>query len=201
MDDIAARQAEIADQPQRIESVHHDEFDEESMVYIRRIHASLGIQTSAVVPEYFGLIVKHPGIFRCQLDMGTMFFKEGRLPKRERELAILRVGWLCRAPYEWGEHVDIGKRYGLTDQDIERVIIGSSAPEWSGHDRAILKAVEEIFTNQMISDETWAILARNWDEAQLIEFPTLVGQYVATAIQQNSLRVRLAPDNPGLTHR
>jgi 4-carboxymuconolactone decarboxylase len=199
--EIAAREADITGKPQRIESVDQDGFDEESMAHIRRIHAALGIETGRVVPDYFGLIVKHPGVFRCQLDIGTMFFKEGRLPKRERELAILRVGWLNRAPYEWGEHVGIGKRYGLTDEEVERVTIGSTAPEWNAHDRAILKAVEEMLSNQMISDAVWAVLASSWDEAQLIEFPTLVGQYVATGIQQNSLRVRLAPDNPGLGAR
>jgi 4-carboxymuconolactone decarboxylase len=199
--ETAAREADIIGKPQRIESVGQDEFDDESLAYIRRIHLALGIETGSAVPDYFGLIVKHPGVFRCQLEIGTMFFKEGRLPKRERELAILRVGWLNRAPYEWGEHVDIGKRYGLTDEEVERVTIGSSAPEWNAHDRAILKGVEEMLSNQMISDEVWAVLAASWDEAQLIEFPTLVGQYVATGIQQNSLRVRLAPDNPGLGYR
>jgi hypothetical protein len=114
---------------------------------------------------------------------------------------VLRVGWLCQAPYEWGEHVDIGKRYGLTSEEVERVTVGSSAPEWNGHDRAILSSVEEMLSDKMISDENWAILAKTWDEAQLIEFVTLVGQYVATAIQQNSLRVALSPDNPGLSHR
>ena len=199
--DLAARQAEIVGKPQRIESIAREEFEEAALAHIRAIHAALGIETGADVPDYFGLIVKHPGVFRCQLDIGTMFFSEGRLPKRERELAVLRVGWLCRAPYEWGEHVDIGKRYGLTDAEVERVTIGSTAPEWDAHDRAILAGVEEMLADTMISDATWALLAESWDEAQLIEFPTLVGQYVATAIQQNSLRVRLAPDNPGLGYR
>ncbi len=199
--DTGARMAEIAGKPQRVDSIAQGEFDDEAMAHIRRIHASLGIETGETVPDYFGLIVKHPGIFRCQLDIGTMFFKDGRLPKRERELAVLRVGWLCQAPYEWGEHVDIGKRCGLTAEEVERITIGSAAPGWNDHDRAILCGVEELLADKMICDETWAVLAVTWDEAQLIEFPTLVGQYVATAMQQNALRVRLAPDNPGLSHR
>jgi 4-carboxymuconolactone decarboxylase len=198
---LAARQADIAGKAQRVESLSQEDFGTEAMDFIRAIHASLGIETGEVVPEYFGLILKHPGIFKCQLQIGTMFFKDGQLPKRERELAVLRVGWLCRAPYEWGEHVDIGKRYGLTDEEVERVTIGSTAPGWNDHDRAILCGVEELLADHMISDQTWALLATQWNDAQLIEFPTLVGQYVATAMQQNALRVRLAPDNPGLCYR
>jgi hypothetical protein len=44
-------------------------------------------------------------------------------------------------------------------------------------------------------------LAKTWTERQLLEFPMLVGQYYATALQQNALRVTLAKVNPGLRHR
>jgi alkylhydroperoxidase family enzyme len=34
------------------------------------------------------------------------------LPPRDREILILRIGWLCRAEYEWGQHVLIGLEAG-----------------------------------------------------------------------------------------
>ena len=43
------------------------------------------------------------------------------LPPRERELLILRTGWLCQAEYEWGQHVVFGKAAGLTDAEIARI--------------------------------------------------------------------------------
>ena len=52
-----------------------------------------------------------------------------------------------------------------------------------------------------ISGETWDILAKSWDEAQMLEFPAMVGQYVAIAFIQNSYRARLAPENTGLALR
>jgi 4-carboxymuconolactone decarboxylase len=52
-----------------------------------------------------------------------------------------------------------------------------------------------------ISDETWAMLAESWGEQQLLELPILVGVYVATALQQNSIGAALRAKNPGLTHR
>lgn len=197
---IAAREAEITGRPQRIEPLHADEMSGEARELVTRIRASTGGPGGGDIPEYFLTMVKHPGIFRCQLEMGTVIFK-GALPPRERELAVLRIGWLMRAPYEWGEHVDIGKRYGITPEEIERVIVGSAAPGWGEHDAAILRAVEELLGDQTISDSTWAILVKSWDEQQLIEFPMMVGQYVATAYVQNALRMRLGPANPGLTYR
>ena len=197
---LAAREAEITGKPQRIEEVEPETLTGDALELIERIRASTGSGRGGPIPGYFLTMIKHPDIFRCQLEMGTALFK-GQLPPRDRELAVLRIGWLMRAPYEWGEHVDIGRRYGLTSEEIESIKEGSIAPGWNEHDRAILQAVEELIANQVISDDTWSVLAQNWSETQLIEFPMMVGQYVATAYVQNALRIRLGSQNPGLTHR
>ncbi len=201
-DAIAAREAEIIGKPQRIEPMDPALLTGDARDLIIRIRASVGASDPGDIniPGYFLTMVKHPDIFRCQLDMGTTIFK-GQLPPRERELAVLRIGWLMRAPYEWGEHVDIGLRYGLTHEEIERIIEGADAPGWGEHDSAILRGVEQLLCNQYVADETWAVLAKSWSEPQLIEFLMMAGQYVATALVQNSLRMRLANDNPGLTYR
>jgi hypothetical protein len=81
------------------------------------------------------------------------------------------------------------------------VIAGSAAPGWGEHDRAVLCAVEELLGNAMISDETWAILAKTYDERQLIELPILVGQYLGVAYLQNSARVVLPEGYAGLAAR
>jgi alkylhydroperoxidase family enzyme len=153
------------------------------------------------MPEAFLTMLKHPGLYRCQMEMGVQLLSKGAIERRDRELAIMRVGWLCRAPYEWGQHVNIAKRFGVTEEEVERVTQGSSAPGWSEHEAAILRGVEELLSDQMISDETWDVLARTWTERELIEFPTLVGQYVAIAYSQNALRLRLNPGMRGLRQR
>lgn len=197
--DITAREAHVVGDRPRIAAIPNSEIDAEAHALVTRVRAAAGAGPAAEMPDYMRTVAKHPDIFRCQMEMGAVIFK-GRIPPREREIAVLRCGWLCRAPYEWGEHVDIGKRYGLSDEEVARVQQGSSAPGWSEHDAAILRGVEELIGDHALSDETWGMLAKGWDEAQLIEFPMMVGQYVATAFVQNSLRIRLAPDNPGLSH-
>lgn len=195
--DIDAREAEIIGKPQRIGPLGPDEFDDDAMELVLNIRQTLGHDTDEM-PPVFLLMLRHPGLFRCQMEMGIQLLGKGEISPRERELAILRVGWWCRAPFEWGEHVDIAKRCGITSEEIERVRQGSSAPGWTEHEQAILRGVEELLSDQMLSDETWEILARTWNERQFLEFPMLVGVYFMTALQQNSLRVRLADDNIGL---
>jgi 4-carboxymuconolactone decarboxylase len=196
----ADRQAQVVGEPPRIEPVAPDAMNEVAHGLIRQLNGSLGAETPSKLPEYFRTMVKHPSLFRCQLETGTAIFT-GAIPARERELAVLRVAWLCGAPYAWGEHVALAKRFGISSDEIERVTDGSSASGWSEHESAILRGVEELLDDQAITDATWNRLAQRWDEKQLIEFPTMVGAYVATAFQQNALRMRLGPDNAGLTAR
>lgn len=198
--DIAAREAAIIGKPQRIRSLSIDELDDDARELVAKMRQSLN-STTTTISDVFGLMLRHPGLFRCQMDMGIQLLGKGEISPRERELAILRVGWWCGAPYEWGEHVRVGKRYGMTSEEIERITQGSSATGWSEHEHAIIRGVEELLGNQMISDETWGILAQTWSERQLLEFPVLVGQYFLTALQQNSLRVGLDANNIGLRQR
>jgi 4-carboxymuconolactone decarboxylase len=198
--DAAARQAQVVSSGPRIEPIGQAELAGDALDLCVKVRSAIGLTDHSVIPEYMRTMVKHPAIFACQMEMGTAIFK-GQLSPRERELAVLRIGWLSRAPYEWGEHVDISQRYGVTKEEVERVTQGSSAPGWSEHDAAILRGVEELLGDAAISQPTWDVLAKSWNEAQLIEFPMMVGQYVATAFVQNSLRMRLASDNPGLTYR
>lgn len=197
---LAARDAEINGRPQRIEPLAAGDVDSDLEALTFEVQDSIGAYRPAMMNEYFRTVAKHPEVFRRQLEMGTTLFT-GRLSPRDRELAVLRIAWLLGAPYEWGEHVVIAKRYGMTTNEVERVTQGSTAPDWSEHEAAILAGVEELLSSQSIRDETWATLANSWDEARLIEFPTMVGQYVATALVQNALRIRLSEGNPGLTRR
>lgn len=198
--DIAMREAHVVSDGPRIAAVPNDGIDAASRRLVDEVRAGAGAPPAVIVPEYMRVMMKHPEIFRCQMELGTVLFN-GRIPAQEREIAILRVGWLCRAPYEWGQHVNIAYRVGLDAETIARTRQGSTAPGWTEHQAAILRGVEELLVDKALSDATWAMLARSWDEAQLIEFPMMVGQYVATAYVQNTLRIPLEGGNPGLAHR
>ena len=198
--DISAREAHVIGEGPRIAPLGDSEMSGEVREIVDNIRASAGAGSAVEVPEYMRTMVKHPELFRAHMELGSVLFK-GRIPARERELAVLRVGWLAGAPYEWGEHVKISQRYGVSREEIARAQQGSSAPGWSEHEAAILSGVEELLSDFAMSDATWETLAGTWDEAQMAEFPSMVGQYVVTAYVQNSLRIRLAPDNPGLSHR
>lgn len=120
------------------------------------------------LPEIMFTMCRVPGLWNSLIGVTVeLQGASGVLPTRDRKLAILRTTWLCQAPYVFGEHVKQAKRLGFTSEEIERVITGSSAPEWEPGEGAILSACDELHDNAMVSDVTWQQLAGRFDEAQL----------------------------------
>ena len=72
-------------------------------------------------------------------------------PLRERELAILRTGWLCRARYEWGQHVEVARRGGMSDTDIRLAQSGPGTPGIAHADRALLAATQRRLASRGLS--------------------------------------------------
>jgi 4-carboxymuconolactone decarboxylase len=198
--DTQAREALILGKPPRIEPLQASELGKEAAETAMALRKAATGVSSAEVTEFTATMLRHPALYQRHVDLAIQLYG-GALAPRDRELAVLRVGWLSQAPYEWGQHVQIGKQIGLTAEEIERVQRGSMAPGWNEDDRTILRAVEELLDGAMISDETWAALSHRLDEKQLIELPLVIGQYLGIAYLQNALRLRLIPGNPGLSAR
>jgi alkylhydroperoxidase family enzyme len=114
---------------------------------------------------------------------------------------VLRVAWLCRCGYVWGEHVRFGKAAGVTAHEIEALVEGAAAPGWGERDRALVRLAEELHETAHVADATWAALAAHFTEQQLIELLIVVGSYHQVAFLYNGMQVRLIPGNPGLAAR
>ena len=141
----------------------------------------------------FRTLAHHPGLLKRWLVFGNHVLGKSTLPAREREIAILRVGWLCRSGYEWGQHVAIGKASGLSDEEIARIAKGETAAGWSDADRALLRATDELHADAFVSDATWTELSRFLDTQQLMDFVFTVGQYHLVSMALNSFGVQPEP--------
>jgi len=122
---------------------------------------------------------------------GNHVLFKSSLPPRDREILILRIGWLCQAEYEWGQHVIIGKRAGLNDEEIIQIIEGPNAKGWDPFDATLLRAVDELYVDSFITDTTWKKLAVKYSEHQLIDLVFTVGQYNLVSMVLNTLGIQL----------
>jgi 4-carboxymuconolactone decarboxylase len=139
----------------------------------------------------FSTLARHEQLMRAWLRLGGFLLGGGVLPARERELLILRTGYNCGSPYEWGQHVRVSEALGMTREEIMRVAGGPDADGWSAADARLLRAADELHESAKISDRTWEELSRSYDEKGLIELTMLVGHYHMVAFALNSLEVEL----------
>jgi len=198
--DYDAREAQVASGNQRVEPLEPENFTPEAQEIADNLRAFFGGREEGI-PKTFATMFKHPGLYKGQMQLGLELNQNGTIPPREREMVILRTAWLVRSPFEWGEHVTYGKRLGLSTEEVERITQGSSAQGWNEHDRAVLRGVEELIGDFALSDETWAVLSKQWSEKQRIELPGIVGSYTLTAMLYNTLRFGMLEGNEGFSQR
>jgi 4-carboxymuconolactone decarboxylase len=141
------------------------------------------------VLNVFGTLAQHPKLIKRWLVFANHVLLKSTISGRDRELAILRAGWRCNAPYEWGQHVVIGRREGITDEEIARIGAGPDAPGWSPHEAAILRAVDELHDTSTISDATWATLIETYDRQQCMDLVFAIGQYHLVSFALNAFGV------------
>jgi len=144
----------------------------------------------------FKTLVRHTGLFKRWLPFATHVLAKQSLSLREREMLILRIGWLCRSPYEWTQHAQIGLRAGLTMEEIERIADGPDAAGWSAHDAALLRAADELHRDACIGEPTWRTLAASYGNEQMMDVVFTVGQYTLVSMALNSFGVEIDAELP-----
>jgi alkylhydroperoxidase family enzyme len=149
------------------------------------------------VPNIFATLVRHPKLYDRYSPFGWYVLQEQTLPDRDREILILRIGWLCQAKYEFGQHTLFGKRAGLTDEEILRITKGPDEPGWSNFDAALVRAADELYYDAIISDATWKLLSERYNEKQIIDVIFTAGQYNMISWALNTLGVQLDKGVPG----
>ena len=142
-------------------------------------------------------LAHHHKLLKRWLVFAAHVLNKSTLPARERELVILRVGWLCQAEYEWAQHVIIGKKAGLTEAEIDRITLGPGADGWSDVDRALLMATDELKADAFISESTWNELKKTFNDQQMIDLIFAVGNYNLVSMALNTLGVQLDPGLEG----
>ena len=131
-----------------------------------------------------------PALCNAWLEFTDYLLQESTLPIRDRELLILRIGYLNQGAYEWAAHRGLALSVGISEQELRAITIGSTDPRWSEWDASLLRAAEELHQNALVSDETWAELSTRYTKRQMMETVFTVGQYNMVAMYLNSLGVQ-----------
>ncbi|HET7736155.1 MAG TPA: carboxymuconolactone decarboxylase family protein [Nocardioidaceae bacterium] len=161
---------------------------------IRGFAALAGRVMGTQDPQVFLVLGRTRRLFWGWLLFAGGLMPGGTLPRRETELVILRVAALTGCDYERSHHERLGRRAGLTTDELAAVVTGPADPSWSTRDRRLLAAVDELHAKHDLSDATWEELRTELDERRAVEFLLLAGHYEMLATTLTTLRVQ--PDPP-----
>lgn len=148
-------------------------------------------QGTVTAVNIFRTLARHPKLFKRWMVFANHVLFGSTLPARERELLILRAGFRCGSGYEWAQHVAIGRRSGVSDEDIRRLAQEPDTAGWSAGDLELVHAADQLIDDRFIDDETWAALAGRWSEQQLMDIVFTVGQYVLVSMALNTFGVQI----------
>ncbi len=175
----------------RIAATTPDEWSEETSQIFR------GQQMRGRVANIFRTLANHPKLAKRWLVFGNHILSKSTLTPRDREIVILRMGWLCQSAYEWGQHRVIGKAAGLSDDEIAAIKDGPDAGSWRHHEACLIRATDELRNDSFISDDTWSNLSAEYSEQQMMDLVFTCGQYNMVCMALNSFGVQLDDDIEG----
>ncbi len=159
-------------------------------------------QTEAIQPmltngralNIFATLAHAPkALTRFQQWGAYVLSRRNSLPAREREIVILRVGFLCKSGYEFTQHHGIGLREGLKENEIEAIKEGPLAANWTPAEAALLHAADELVFDHFVTDRTWEKLTEHFTEKQCMDVVFTAGQYTQVSMFLNTFGVQLDP--------
>lgn len=101
----------------------------------------------------------------CTLDPGL------------RELAILLVARLNRAPYEFSQHEPVARRAGVSAQKIDAIQAWEQSPLFSLCERAVLAYARAMTLEVQVAEPVFDALRAWFNEREIIELTATIAAY------------------------
>jgi 4-carboxymuconolactone decarboxylase len=180
----------------RIQPTDDSDWNEDSRPLLEAIQ-----RNSGRVLNVFRTVARHPKLLKRWTVFANHVLGGSTLPPRERELVILRTGFLCGSGYEWAQHAAIGRQAGLTDDEIDRIADGPDRESWSDGDSLLLAATDQLVSDKFIDQPTWDALTQRWNDQQLMDLVFAVGQYTLVSMALNTFGVQLEDDTERFPER
>ncbi len=146
------------------------------------------------VLNIFRAVAHSPQVGRNFLRLGNAILFKGTVPAPLRELAILRVGNIYQAKYEWTQHVAIARRVGVTKQQIEALPAWENSAAFNAQERAVLQYTDELTRNIRVKEDTFAGLKSFLNEEGIVELTIAIGYYGMVCRLLEGLEVELEAD-------
>ncbi|HLW59218.1 MAG TPA: carboxymuconolactone decarboxylase family protein [bacterium] len=142
----------------------------------REIYDDL-VATRGSVLNLFRVLAHTPLLLRRLLGYSSALRNDLSLSAPLRELAIITVGRICGASYEYTHHWNSARRLGIPREKLEALEAYPRDPQFSAEERAVLRYSEEATRAVRVGEETFDALRKFLTTRQIMELVQVVAYY------------------------
>jgi alkylhydroperoxidase family enzyme len=132
-------------------------------------------------------------LLRRFLALGGELRNQTAIDPKLRELALLTVGRIASAEYEFVHHWNLARRVGVSREKLEALADWERSAVYSDQERAVIRYAAEATTDVQIRDATWNALKSFMDTRTIMELVQNVAFYNMVVRVLVPARVELEP--------
>ncbi|WP_019633739.1 carboxymuconolactone decarboxylase family protein [Actinomadura atramentaria] len=136
----------------------------------------------------FNAMLYSPHVGMPLQELGAALRFRTGFTRREREIAVLVVAQHWRSDFEWFAHERLGRRAGLTEDELTALREGRAPLLADVRERVVHEAARQLAADGDLGDAVYTEAIAALGRAVLVELVTLVGYYAGLALQLRVFR-------------
>jgi 4-carboxymuconolactone decarboxylase len=161
---------------------------EELLAGSRRADGPAGrhMATSGQFPGPYSVLLRSPDLARRWRHLAEYLRFETSLPLRLNELAILIQARFWTAQFEWWAHYPLALRAGLSQSIADDLKAGRRPAGMQPDEEAVYDFCVEMVQERRVGDATFAKLAAELSEQQIVDLVVVTGFYATVSMVLNT---------------
>jgi AhpD family alkylhydroperoxidase len=129
------------------------------------------------VLHLYQMLLQSPPIARGWLAHLTGIRQHSSLPGDLREMVIVRIAIVNRAPYEAEQHAPIALKEGLSREKLDALDNWEASDLFTDQERAILAYTDAMTRHVQVPDAIFAAVKPHFPPRQLVELTATIASY------------------------
>ena len=159
----------------------------------REIFDNLIRERGTPVGNIFRTLAHTPGLLRRFLALGGELRNRTALDPKLRELALLTVGRIADAQYEFTHHWNLALRVGVTRDQLRALAEWEKSSAFTDRERAVIRYAAEATGKVRVSDAAWSACTEFLDTRRMMELVQNVAFYNMVVRILEPCQVELEP--------
>lgn len=147
------------------------------------------------VIELYQMLLHSPAVAQGWLNHLTGIRQQTLIPGSLRELIIMRIAILNRAPYEADQHAPIALKEGVTQEQLDALEDWRDAGNlFTEQQRAVLAYTDDMTLNVQVPKSVYDAVEQLFNEQLLVEITATIATYNMVSRFLEALEIHTAPD-------